>query len=69
VVVFPELSLTGYDLDAPPIAVHDPELRPVAEGGVRGAGGRPGERAARRPLIAMLAIDGTGVAVAYRKMW
>jgi len=31
VVVFPELSLTGYELDAPAIAVEDPRLAPIIE--------------------------------------
>jgi predicted amidohydrolase len=31
VVVFPELSLTGYELDAPPVAVEDPRLAPLVE--------------------------------------
>jgi predicted amidohydrolase len=30
VVVFPELSLTGYELDAPAITVEDPRLAPIA---------------------------------------
>jgi hypothetical protein len=31
VVVFPELSLTGYELDAPAITVEDPQLAPIVE--------------------------------------
>src|SRR5262249_45107352 len=31
VVVFPELSLTGYELDAPAVAPDDPRLRPIVE--------------------------------------
>ena len=31
VVVFPELSLTGYELDAPTIAVDDPRLTAIVE--------------------------------------
>jgi predicted amidohydrolase len=73
VVVFPELSLTGYELDAPPIAAHHPELAPVveacAEAGSVALVGAPVDGGAGRPHIAMLAIDGTGVAVAYHKMW
>jgi predicted amidohydrolase len=72
-VVFPELSLTGYELDAPPIAVDDHELGPVvaacAEAGSVALAGAPVNGGAGRPHITMLAIDGTGVAVAYRKMW
>lgn len=77
VVVFPELSLTGYELDAPAIRPDDPRLAPIAEAGdecgsiaLVGApirddpfGGQPTEH------IAMLAVDGRGVSVAYRKMW
>jgi predicted amidohydrolase len=53
VVVFPELSLTGYELDAPAIAVDDPRLAPVveacAESGSLALMGAPvnGDRAAR----------------------
>jgi predicted amidohydrolase len=78
VVVFPELSLTGYELDAPAVAPDDPRLRPIVEacaemGSValigspvhgEGAADRPGDR-----FIGMLAIDGSGAHVAYRKMW
>src|SRR5205823_3134112 len=31
VVVFPELSLTGYELDAPPLAADDARLAPLVE--------------------------------------
>ena len=30
-VVFPELSLTGYDLEAPTVALDDPALAPLVE--------------------------------------
>jgi predicted amidohydrolase len=78
VVVFPELSLTGYELDAPAITAGDPRLAPIVEAcagtgtvalvgaPVRGEADR-GE--ADRAHIAMLAVDGTGASVAYRKMW
>ncbi|WP_127497926.1 carbon-nitrogen hydrolase family protein [Actinoplanes solisilvae] len=66
-VVFPELSLTGYDLDAPLISPDDPRLRPlidacaatdtVALAGAPIAG----------PHIATLLIDGDGARVVYRK--
>lgn len=29
VVVFPELSLTGYELDAPAVSAEDPRLLPI----------------------------------------
>jgi predicted amidohydrolase len=73
VVVFPELSLTGYELGAPALTASDPRLCPLAEacaetGSVALAGAPvPGESG--RPHIAMLAVDGGGISVAYRKLW
>src|SRR5262245_56978399 len=73
VVVFPELSLTGYELDAPALAPADPRLAPIVDAcaapGSTALGGAPvaGEDGGRS--IGMLAIDGSGVAVAYRKVW
>lgn len=73
VVVFPELSLTGYELGAPALTAGDPRLCPLAEacaetGSVALAGAPvPGETG--RPHIAVLAVDGDGISVAYRKMW
>jgi predicted amidohydrolase len=73
VVVFPELSLTGYELDAPAIAPDDPRLMPIveacAETGSLALVGAPVEGAAGRPHIGMLGVDGTGASVVYRKMW
>jgi predicted amidohydrolase len=73
VVVFPELSLTGYELDAPAVRVDDPRLTPIveacAEAGSLALVGAPVQDNAGRTYIAMLAIDGTGTTVAYRKMW
>ena len=73
VVVFPELSLTGYELDAPAIRPDDARLTPIieacAETGSLALVGAPVEGEAGRPYIGMLAIDGTGADVAYRKMW
>ncbi|MEU8301537.1 carbon-nitrogen hydrolase family protein [Micromonospora sp. NPDC048909] len=69
VVVFPELSLTGYELDAAVVAADDPRLAPLveacAETGTLALAGAPvpGEH------IGVLAVDGGGAAVAYRKMW
>jgi predicted amidohydrolase len=73
VVVFPELSLTGYELDAPLISVEDPRLAPIVEA-CAGTGsvalvGAPVPGDVGRPNIALLAVDGAGVTVAYRKMW
>lgn len=73
VVVFPELSLTGYELDAPAIAVDDPRLAPLvaacAETGSLALAGAPIHGEAGRIHIGMLAVDGAGARVAYRKMW
>jgi predicted amidohydrolase len=73
VVVFPELSLTGYELDVPAMSAEDPELTPVveacAEAGSLALAGAPVHGEAGRSHIAMLAIEGSGVTVAYRKMW
>jgi predicted amidohydrolase len=72
-VVFPELSLTGYELDAPVVAPDDPRLAPIvaacAEAGSLALVGAPvaGEGGARH--IGILAIDAAGAHVAYRKMW
>jgi predicted amidohydrolase len=67
VVVFPELSLTGYELDAPLLAVDDPRLAPLVEAcaatGTIVLAGAPIDG----PHIAMLRVDATGVTVAYRK--
>jgi predicted amidohydrolase len=73
VVVFPELSLTGYELDAPAVGVEDARLAPIveacAETGSLALVGAPVRGEAGREHIAMLAIDGAGVGVAYRKLW
>ncbi|MET8682369.1 carbon-nitrogen hydrolase family protein [Streptomyces sp. NPDC004647] len=73
VVVFPELSLTGYELDAAAITADDPRLSPIveacAEAEATALVGAPVQGDAGRSHIAVLAIDGTGSTVAYRKMW
>jgi len=73
VVVFPELSLTGYELDAPALTVDDPRLAPIvkacAETQSLALVGAPVADGAGAAHIAMLAIDGTGASLAYRKMW
>lgn len=70
VVVFPELSLTGYELDAEPVSVSDSALRPIVdaceETGSIALAGAPVEAGGRR-YIAALRIDGSRVTVAYRK--
>ncbi|MEU8217850.1 carbon-nitrogen hydrolase family protein [Micromonospora taraxaci] len=69
VVVFPELSLTGYELDAPVVSVDDARLTPLveacAETGALALAGAP----VAGDHIAMLAVTGGGATVAYRKMW
>lgn len=72
-VVFPELSLTGYDLGAPSQAVDDERLRPLVEA-CRAADtvalvGAPISDGDGRDRIATLAVTGDGVTVAYRKIW
>jgi predicted amidohydrolase len=73
VVVFPELSLTGYELDAPAVNADDPRLAPIvaacAETRAVALLGAPVECEAGRSYIAMLAVDGTGATVAYRKIY
>jgi predicted amidohydrolase len=72
VVVFPEMSLTGYELDAPVITVDDPRLAPLiaacADAGSLALVGAPVASPAG-DHIAVLAVDATGATVAYRKMW
>lgn len=67
IVVFPELSLTGYELDAPLVAASDERLAPLVEACAAtrtiALAGAPVDG----PHIAMLRIDGDGVSVAYRK--
>lgn len=73
VVLFPEMSLTGYELDAPPITAADPRLAPLvaacAETGSVALAGAPVRGEAGRAHIGILAVDATGARVAYRKMW
>jgi predicted amidohydrolase len=73
VVVFPEMSLTGYELDAPALAAEDPRLAPIVDAcaatGSLALMGAPVDAGSGRSHIAMLAIDGGGARVAYRKMW
>ncbi len=69
-IVFPELSLTGYHLDAPAIALDDSALLPLigacsAAGSVALVGAPVAAGGVRS--IAMLAFDTNGVRVAYRK--
>lgn len=72
VVVFPELSLTGYELDAPPIDTEDDRLTVIvdacaAAGSVALVGAPTASEG--HDHIAVIAITGSGARVAYRKMW
>jgi predicted amidohydrolase len=70
VVVFPELSLTGYELDAPAVEPDDPRLAPVVEAcAAAGSLALIGAPVPDGPHIGVLAIDRGGARVAYRKMW
>jgi predicted amidohydrolase len=74
VVVFPELSLTGYELAAAPIVdPGDDGLSPLrqacAEAGCVALVGAPVAGPAGRPSIGVLAVSASGVEIAYRKLW
>ncbi len=73
VVVFPELSITGYVLAAPSITVDDGRLAPIveacAETGALALVGAPIQDDDGRHYLATLAVDGAGVTVAYRKIY
>jgi predicted amidohydrolase len=73
VVAFPEMSLTGYAVDAPSIAPEDPALAPLvavcAEAGTLALVGAPITDPEGGDHIAVLAVDADGVVVAYRKVW
>ena len=72
VIVFPELSLTGYELDAAPVSPDDERLSPLiaacAETGSLALAGAPvpGPYGAS---IGVLAVDADGARVAYRKVY
>ncbi|WP_116709852.1 carbon-nitrogen hydrolase family protein [Actinomycetospora cinnamomea] len=72
VVVFPELSLTGYELDADAVDCDDPVLTPLVaacgDAGTLALAGAPVEEPEGR-FIAVLAVDGAGARVAYHKTW
>lgn len=71
-VVFPELSLTGYHLDAPAVANDDTALAPLVDvctdSDVVALAGAP-VVSGDDTYIAMLRIDASGVEVVYRKGW
>lgn len=66
VVVFPELSLTGYELSAPDVDPRDHRLAPIvaacAATGAVALVGAPVDGS-----LAVLAVDGGGARLAYRK--
>ena len=76
VVVFPELSLTGYELDAAAVEPSDPRLAPItgacARTGTVALAGAPVAGPDGAVSIAVLAFgaeDSLSPAVAYRKMY
>jgi predicted amidohydrolase len=73
IVAFPELSITGYELDAPVVMSDDPRLMPIveacAEVGALALVGAPVNGQAEQRHIGLLAVDGVRATVAYRKMW
>jgi predicted amidohydrolase len=73
VVVFPELSLTGYELGADPVSPADAALSPVVEAcaaaGSLALVGAPVRDETGRVFIAMLRVEGAGAEVCYRKTW
>ena len=72
-VVFPELSLTGYELEAAPVDPGGVALGPLAqacrENGSIALVGAPIAGWRDQLFIAMLAVSGSGVTVLYRKRW
>ncbi|MEV4123561.1 carbon-nitrogen hydrolase family protein [Nocardia sp. NPDC049707] len=69
VVVFPEMSLTGYELDAEVIEPQDERLAPIvaacAQTNTVALVGAP----VPGPSIGILAVDHRGASVAYRKVY
>ncbi len=73
VVVFPELSLTGYELDVDLVGPGDAGLAAVVEAcqatGTMALVGAPVPGPDGQAYIATLAVSPDGVAVLYRKQW
>ncbi len=73
VVVFPEMSLTGYEFSAPAINPTDDRLKPIVdacrERGTVALVGAPVHAPNGGSSIAMLSLSAEGATVAYRKMW
>ena len=72
VVVFPELSITGYHFDAAALAPEDPRLVPIIEAcaaaGSIALVGAP-VRGEAGDHIGVLALDAEGARLVYRKQW
>lgn len=73
VVLFPELSLTGYGMDVQPINPSDPVLEPLVDtcaavGSVALAGAPTLGDGDGQPRISILRIDRSGVSVVYSKI-
>jgi predicted amidohydrolase len=73
VVVFPELSLTGYELDAALVEPGADALSPIVQAcaatGSTALVGAPIPGPGDRAYIAILAVSSEGPAVLYRKQW
>ena len=72
VVAFPELSLTGYELDASVVDPADERLYPVIDacavtGSVALVGAPTSDDLGEH--ISVIAVDASGARVVYRKMW
>ncbi|MGW6377502.1 carbon-nitrogen hydrolase family protein [Rhodococcus sp. NPDC055112] len=71
-VVFPEMSLSGYAMDAQAVARDDPRLLPLREAcrrtGAIALAGAPVHTGSGGRSIGVLAVTGDGVTVAYVKM-
>jgi predicted amidohydrolase len=73
IVVFPELSLTGYELEAAAVDPGDLALEPIVracrESGSTALVGAPVAGPGGQTFIAMLAVGTAGVSILYRKRW
>lgn len=73
VIVFPELSLTGYGMDQQPVDPSDRALEPLVEAcatsmSIALAGAPTLQSGERRRRISMLRVDNQGISVVYSKM-
>ncbi len=72
VVAFPELSLTGYQLDAPAVDPADGSLEPMVDAcAITGSIAHVGAPICNDSdeHISVVAVDSSGARVVYRKMW